>query len=506
MISDSELQNKVTVLTNKLKAGLFLDVVKDAKNLLKKRKHQILFNIISIAYQSLGENLKSIEIMTDALKANPNNPHFLNNMGISHHKEYNYDKAEYYFKRGLEIEPKYINILNNLGNLKRDLNYTEIAIDYYKKSLSIKKDVPETLYNLSLSYESLGNFFEAKECLKRLIKNNPKFTIADRLIASMTKYNEESDHYNKMKNKLKDESLTDEEKSHLYFGIGKYFEDIKNYKDSFLNYSNGNKICKNLSKYKIEKDKENFKKIKEFNYQVLENNLELKTRKLIFIVGMPRSGTSLVEQILSAHSSVYGGGELNFLNKIIENKFLKDTKIDQKQIENLIKESNKEYLKKISFYENSKKDFTDKAPLNFRYVGFIKNIFPNAKIINCLRDPTDIYWSNFKNYFSGSLFFSNDLSDIKKFYELYDDLMTFWHSKFPNYIYDLKYDELVNNPKKEILKLLQYLELNWDEKCLRHDKNKRSIKTASSTQARKPIYKSAIKSSENFKEFLKDLI
>ena len=221
---------------------------------------------------------------------------------------------------------------------------------------------------------------------------------------------------------------------------------------------------------------------------------------------MPRSGTSLVEQILSAHSSVYGGGELNFLNKIIENKFLKDTKIDQKQIENLIKETNKEYLKKISFYENSKKDFTDKAPLNFRYVGFIKNIFPNAKIINCLRDPTDIYWSNFKNYFSGSLFFSNDLSDIKKFYELYDDLMTFWHSKFPNYIYDLKYDELVNNPKKEILKLLQYLELNWDEKCLSHDKNKRSIKTASSTQARKPIYKSAIKSSENFKEFLKDLL
>jgi tetratricopeptide (TPR) repeat protein len=504
MITDDQLKKKVSILTNKLNAGLFSEVINDAKILLEKRKHQVLFNILSIAYQSSGQNLKSIEVMDLALKANPNNPHFLNNMGISHYKEDNYDKAEYYFKRGLEIEPNYINILNNLGNLKRDLNFTEEAVAFYKKSLSIKSDIPQTLYNLALSYESLGKFDDAKNCLEKILKGNPKFTIADRLISNMTTYNLNNPHYKTMKDKLNDKTLNQEQLSHLYFGLGKYYEDIQDYKNAFTNYSNGNEICKKISKYSIEKDIKKFDEIKNFEYKDLTNNLESKSRKLIFIVGMPRSGTSLVEQILSAHSKVYGGGELAYVGKLIEKKLLNDSKFEKKKINNLINEINKTYLKKISLLNDSELAFTDKAPLNFRYIGFIKHIFPNAKIINCVRDPIDITWSNFKNYFSGSLFFSNDLKDIKKFLKLYEDLMKLWHSQFPNFIYDINYNKLVNNSKEEIQKLLNYLELSWDENCLNHHKNKRSIKTASSTQARKPIYRSALNSSKNFREFLKD--
>ncbi len=505
MISDEQLKKKVSILTNKLKAGLFLEVINEAKILIEKRKHQVLFNILSIAYQSLGQNLKSIEIMDTALKANPNNPHFLNNMGIAHYREDNYDKAEYYFRRGLEIEPNYINILNNLGNLKRDLNFTEEAIEFYKKSLSIKKNVPQTLYNLALSYESLGRFKEAKNCLEELLKNNPKFTSADRLISNMTKYDKTSLHYKEMKNKLNDKTLNQEQLSNLYFGLGKYYEDIKNYKSAFLNYSKGNQICKKISKYDIEKDEAKFDKIKNFQYNKLINNLESKHRKLIFIVGMPRSGTSLVEQILSAHSMIYGGGELTYMGKLVEKKFLNEMKVDEKHINNMLSEIKEDYLKKISFLNDSELAFTDKAPLNFRYIGFIKHIFPNAKIINCIRDPLDISWSNFKNYFSGSLFFTNNLKDIQKFLKLYEDLMKFWHLKFPDQIFNIQYNKLVNNPKEEIQKLLYYLDLSWDENCLNHHENKRSIKTASSTQARKPIYKSALNSSKNFIEFFKDL-
>lgn len=503
MISDNELQKKVTILTNKLKAGHFSEVINDAKILLKKRKHQVVFNILSIAYQSLGENLKSIEIMDLALKANPNNPHFLNNMGISHYKEDNFDKAEYYFKRGLEIEPRYLNILNNLGNLKRDLNFTEEAIEYYKKSLSIKPDLPQTLYNLSLSYESLGNFDHAKDCLKKLLNYQPNFTIADRLISNMSKYSKNDFHIEEIEKKLNNKSLNQEQKSHLYFSLGKYYEDIKDSKNAFFNYSEGNLICKKLSKYNIKKDIEKFEKIKNFPYESLSNKLNLDSRKLIFIVGMPRSGTSLIEQILSAHPKVYGGGELNFLGKSIEKNFLKNSKIDQKVIKDLIYDTNKTYLEKISFFDKSDNAFTDKAPLNFRYIGFIKYIFPNAKIVNCLRDKLDISWSNFKNYFSGSLFFSNDLKDINEFYKLYENLMNFWQSKLPDYFYNVEYDKLVNNPQEEIKKLLNYIELPWNENCLNHHKNKRSIKTASSAQARKPIYKSSINSSEDYKKYLK---
>ena len=129
-----------------------------------------------------------------------------------------------------------------------------------------------------------------------------------------------------------------------------------------MNFSEGNKICKKITKYDIKKDIEKFNKIKNFPYESLKNDLELNSRKLVFIVGMPRSGTSLIEQILSAHPDIYGGGELNFLGKSIEKNFLNKTKVEKKDMENLIDETNKSYHKKISFFDNSKNVFTDKAP------------------------------------------------------------------------------------------------------------------------------------------------
>ena len=133
MINDLELEKKVNILTNKLKVGLFKEVIDETKILLKKRKHQVLFNLLSLSYQSLGKYDKSIEIMEIALKANSRNPHFLNNIGLSHFKLNNFKKAETYFKRGLDEAPKYISILNNLGNLKNYLNLNNEAIEYYNK-------------------------------------------------------------------------------------------------------------------------------------------------------------------------------------------------------------------------------------------------------------------------------------------------------------------------------------------------------------------------------------
>ena len=167
MISDIELKQKFEILQKKLRAGLFDEVIEGAHILLNKRKHQVLFNIISLAYQSKGDYEKSVEIMEKALQANSENPHFLNNIGLSYYKLDEFKKAEKFYLRGLETEPRYINILNNLGNLKRDLNFTEEAIEYYKKTIAINDKLVEPLFNLSLNYESLGKFEEAKECLKK---------------------------------------------------------------------------------------------------------------------------------------------------------------------------------------------------------------------------------------------------------------------------------------------------------------------------------------------------
>ena len=258
MLSDTELQKKVNALTNKLNAGLFQEVINEAKILLSKRRHQVLFNLISLAYQSQGEHHKSIEIMKIALKANSRNPHFLNNIGLSYFNLDNFKKAEEYFKRGLDEAPKYIAILNNLGNLKGFLNQNKDAILYFEKILTINNKLIEPYYNLAINYEALGDFNKSIECLKKILELNPKFTSADRSLSLMTKYTENHFHYKNVKDKLENMSLDDTHKSHLYFTLGKYFEDIKNYEKSFLNYSAGNKIIKTLSNYKISSEKNKF--------------------------------------------------------------------------------------------------------------------------------------------------------------------------------------------------------------------------------------------------------
>ena len=215
---------------------------------------------------------------------------------------------------------------------------------------------------------------------------------------------------------------------------------------------------------------------------------------------MPRSGTSLTEQILSCHNNVFGGGELPITERIYNNYF------DNKLINNetLVK-SNKEYLEYISNIDNTGKVFTDKAPLNFLYVGFILKYLPNSKFINIVRNPIDNCWSIYKNFFPAKINFSYNLRDLAEYYKLYKDIIVFWKKYFRKKIYDLNYESLVTNSENEIKNLLKFCELEWDENCLNPEKNTRVIKTISYNQARQPIYKTSLKSYSNYDNYLKDL-
>ena len=220
--------------------------------------------------------------------------------------------------------------------------------------------------------------------------------------------------------------------------------------------------------FNIEKEREYFDKIKNA-FKTIDDKNNFCDRELILIVGMPRSGTSLIEQILSSHNKVFGGGELSFipnlLNKKIFNNFgnLKNEKFNK-----ILEEIQKKYLEKISIIDKTNSVFTDKAPLNFRYIGFLKKIFPNSKIVHCKRNSAEVSWSNFKHYFPGSLPFTNNLKDIKNFYKLYEDIMEFWKSYFSKEIFEIEYEGFVNNSNTEIRKLIKFCELDWDENCLKH--------------------------------------
>ena len=225
---------------------------------------------------------------------------------------------------------------------------------------------------------------------------------------------------------------------------------------------------------------------------------------------MPRSGTTLAEQILSSHKKIYGAGELSFLefaikdNLLKNNKFINDT-INEVDIEKLTSIQS-EYIKGIKSFDHNEKMIIDKAPLNFRWIGFIKMIFPNSKIIHCTRDPMDICFSNFKNNFSSkTVGFSYNLEKIGIYYNLYKDLMLFWKERLKNDIFELSYEELIKDQEKTTKKLIEFCDLEWDENCLSPHKNEKIVSTASLAQVRSPVYKSSVKKWENYSEELKKL-
>ena len=182
---------------------------------------------------------------------------------------------------------------------------------------------------------------------------------------------------------------------------------------------------------------------------------------MIFILGMPRSGTTMVEQIIANHKNVYGAGELRDLTQIIKENFLVNDKIKFPEKLN-IKDHNffnnmgTKYLENLDRYNTNKNYITDKAPLNFKWIGLIKLILPKSKIIHCTRDPKDTCLSLFKNFFEGELNFSYNLEEAGKYYKLYQNLMEFWKQLLPDFIYDISYEELVENQEIESRKLLDF--------------------------------------------------
>jgi hypothetical protein len=215
----------------------------------------------------------------------------------------------------------------------------------------------------------------------------------------------------------------------------------------------------------------------------------------VFIVGMPRSGTTLIEQIISSHSMVTGAGELNHVPQ-----FGGYLALEPKCINPLaILDFREQYLSAVSELSNGKVVVTDKMPQNFRFIPLICAAFPEAKIVHVQRNSAATCWSNYKHYFtSNGLGYCYDLEDVVTYYKLYKDLMKFWESKYGERIYSLKYENFTIDQENQTRKLIEHLELNWEEACLSPHKNKRSVRTASQQQVRQKIYQG---SSEGWRKY-----
>ena len=495
------LKEKFENLKKKFLENKNEEVIKECKSILKENKIDVFYNLLCLAYNNKGKTNKAIDVMNEALKHNPKNVDFYNNIGMSYKNVYKYKKAEDFYIKGLELDQNNLKILNNLGNLKKSLYKTDEAAKIFEKILSIQPNAITVIYNLALLYSQMGKNEESIELLKKILSMNSELTMADRMISQTTKYDANHPHFLNMKKKLSDMKLNDNSLIHLHYALGKAYNDQKKYKEAFENYKKANDFSKKLSKYNFESDRRKFTLIKDKFNSLGDIKLNKNSRRFVFIIGLPRSGTSLTEQILSSHENVFGGGELPYMEKIFKNYI--EIKKDLNKSDLL--KCEKDYVEFTSNLDNSNKVITDKAPLNFFYVGFILKFLPNSKFVNLVRNPIDNCWSMYKNCFPTKINFTDDLSDLVKYYKQYQDLMNFWKKIFPEHIYDLHYENLVSHTKLEVEKLLKFCSLDWDENCLSHHKNKRPIKTISFNQARKPVYGTSVKSYVGFESYLKIL-
>ena len=514
---DDKFENfklKVKKLLNHYNAKNYKFVIQQVNLLLKKQPtNHFILNLLGSSYHRLGNLNTAKKVFSRVIALDNKNCAALNNLANAH-KDLNENKsAEELYIKVLKINPNYINTINNYAGLNFKLNKYEEALHYYKKALAIDNKNTLVHYNIALVYQSLGNFKEALFHYKEVLKIDPNMNIIDRLMGRFIKYNEDDSHLKEMLQKIKNNKLNDNSKINLNFAIGKAYEDLSDYKKSFFYLDEGNKIKSKIATHDMKPFDKLLKDLKKsFENYAFNNNDSNKSfnKKIIFIVGMPRSGTSLIEQIISSHPDVYGSGELEYLERLMVNNFYID---NQLKVPNLESEDNQELVDKISSkyhelieeFNSDQKNITDKAPLNFRWIGFIKILFPNAKIIHSVRNPKDNCLSLYKNIFDDSLNWTYDKSHLFHYYKNYIELMNFWKNKLPNFIYDCSYEGLINNPKIEIEKLLRFCDLEWDDNCLKFYRTKRAIKTVSVAQARQPLYKSSISSSKKYEPYLSDL-
>ena len=506
------IQKEFKKTQNYYLAGNFKKVIEKTKLLIKKDPKQTPFyNYQALSYRQLGDFQTAEKILINASNIFPESTSIINNLASIYRLLKKYNEADTLFTKALNIKPNDYVTLSNYANLKRELSQDEEALKLFQTAYKIKNDNEVLLNNLVISYQVLGMFKDAKIILQKILEKFPNNNKADYQYSSIHKYEDADIHQISMMKKIETQNQTKENKVYLNFALAKSYSDQKNYKKSAEYFIKGNFLQNEVLKnYNFEENETKiFKIIKNnFDHFNLQKYLISNEKKpnLIFITGLPRSGTTLSHQILSNHSDVHGAGELNILN----NFFLKNI-LKKDFFENLVSEPDNIRNELYSQFTklNNKKIILDKAPLNFRWIGYIKILFPNAKIIHCKRNIKDTALSIFKNYFDGgSIAWSYDEKNLLKFINLYKTLMSFWEKKIPNYVYNLNYEDLTENKEFEIKRLIKFCNLNWENNCLDHTNNKTAIKTVSVSQAREAIYKNSVNlnlSYEKYLGFLKNL-
>ena len=492
---------------------------------------------LGVVYRVLKDEEKALPYLKKFCELSPNDLDGKIRFGLYYVNTYRYEMAKKIFMGILAINPDHIPALNNYANCCQSLSETkeaekifkkleklhptdltflnigsfyqekrkmDLALKYYNKSLEKSGENKAILSNIATVYGEIGEKTKASNLYKKVLDKYPNSYKSFKSLAYTDTIDDKNHITIKMINEFKknNKQINPDELSDIGFGLTKIFDKQKKYERA-ANYAHkSNKILRNTFQYNQQDENINIDNfIKNFNKSNYSNfdKSDIKNSP-IFITGMPRSGTSLVEQIISNHPNVSDQGELTYMMKI--SKSMQNQKINK----TILNDLGKKYLKSVLEYdETSKELFTDKLPANLANIGLIKLIFPNSKIIICDRDLRDVTTSLYLLKLTGGHPYIYNEEELSNYANLFCRLARHWLDLFQDEIYLLDYENFIDNQLDSGEKLFKYLGLDFNEKYIKLTNNKKPIRTASNIQARGKIVKNSVERWKNYESYFSSL-
>lgn len=453
-----------------------------------------------------------------------------------------YDEAEILYNEAYEMMPDSPQLLLKLSDVQERMNKFDDALKSIERAKELSPNMPELYYREGIIYLMHNKVDESLVAFDKALEINPKFVqviasksealqtkgdmegankiarqgleIDDTLpalyytLTKLKKFTEDDKDFIKMQELSQDtKRFGHAQTTALHFAMFKAYEDVKNYDKAFEHLKMGNDRKRSIVAFDRKEPKKTCQTIIKTCVPALMNKFEekgFKTDIPVFIVGMPRSGTTLTEQIISSHPDVYGAGELAYLGEVES----KHGFVNLKNAESL----GKTYIdmtKAIHPDAATAKRITDKMPGNYMRIGQIFASLPDAKVIHCQRNAMDTCLSCYKQLFARGQYWSYNLEEMAEHYVLYERIMEHWRNVFPNRFIEINYEDTVTNFEEQARMLIDYVGLEWNDACLSPHKQERSILTASKAQVRKPVYKTSIEAWKRYEEQLmplKDMI
>ena len=498
--------------------GLFNEAVASYRHALKLNpKYAAAYDNLGNVLKELGQFDDAVASYMKALQIKPDSAITHNSLGTALKALGDYDGAADSYRRAIELHPNYIEAYTNLGNLLKDFEQFSNAIDNYQQALKIDPNCDDALLGIAHINVVNGKLEEAANIAEKAIALKPNNLNARILLANVRK--SKSGDQNLASLVAADEArksggfvIPDDQTISLHFALGKSFDDLGEPDRAFPHFLEGCKMKRAIIKYDAEQSKQRVDDvIRVFDQTTIARlggggNV---SNVPIFVLGMPRSGTTLTEQIIASHPDVFGAGELPELPVIakrkVDHKYFPENilAIDQAALS----QWGSDYVAGVHQRAPDALHITDKRPENFWYVGLIHLMLPNAKIIHVSRNPVDTCLSCFTKLASRGLEESYDLAELGQYYRGYVKLMDYWRTLLPTGSFlDVQYEDIVADKESQARRIIDFCDMEWNDACLDFHKLERSVSTASMTQVRKPIYKSSVERWRAYEKHLGPLL